>query len=83
MISQVPCKLRADSQTAAALLLLRQQQIALGDMITGVWTAESLVQVDLLHCRTFRFMCIDTLFNNGTPRCVLQPHTFPLIDLVC
>ena len=28
-------KMRPDSQTAAALLLLRQQHIALGDMITG------------------------------------------------
>ena len=58
MISLVPRNLRPDSQTAAALLLLRQQQIALGDMITGVWTAENLVQAHLLHCRTFRFMCI-------------------------
>ena len=64
MISQVPCNLRPESQTAAALLLLRQHQIALGDMITGAWMAEKLVQADLLHCRTFRFMCT---LNNGTP----------------
>lgn len=28
---------RSDSKTAAALLLLRQRQIALGDLISGTW----------------------------------------------
>ena len=42
--------LRSDSKTAAVLLLLRQQQIALGDMISGAWLNVKIWKVAACGC---------------------------------